>query len=146
MPGTGRSNSPDVGQAAGGRRPEERRPGSEQRRPGPEERRPAPKQRRPAAMCLGAGHVVVHGNSAFVAAFGQQAIGVPAREGLVSLPGTAFAALDAAFARRRPVARWIRWSGADWRLTIALRTDVETGDVYGVSFHLRARDDTPEPG
>jgi hypothetical protein len=94
-------------------------------------------------MCLGAGHVVVHGNPAFIAAFGERAIGMPAREGLVSLPPAAFAALDAAFARRRPVARWIHWSGADWRLTVAPRADVETDDVYGVSFHLRTREDEP---
>ena len=94
-------------------------------------------------MCLGAGHRVVYGNPAFVAAFGERAIGMPAREGLVSLPGAAFAALDAAFGRRRPVARWIQWSGEEWRLTVAPRTDVESGDVYGVSFHLRAREDKP---
>ena len=68
---------------------------------------------------------------------------MPAREGLLTLPGAAFTALDAAFTRGRPVARWIRWSGADWRLTVAPRVDVETGDVYGVSFHLRARGDSP---
>jgi hypothetical protein len=43
------------------------------------------------------------------------------------------------------VARWIRWSNTDWRLTVAPRADVETGDVYGVSFHLRAREDDPKP-
>jgi hypothetical protein len=94
-------------------------------------------------MCLGAGHIVVYGNPAFVAAFGPGAIGVPAREGLLSLPGSALAVLEVVFARHRPVARWIRWSGAEWRLTVAPRVDVETGDVYGVSFNLRARTDLP---
>jgi len=94
-------------------------------------------------MCLGAGHVVVHGNPAFIATFGPASIGLPAREGLVTLPRSAFAALDAAFVRGRPVARWIRWTGAEWRLTVATRTDVESGEVYGVSFHLRPREDGP---
>ena len=102
---------------------------------------PGPETRRPAAMCLGPGHLVVHGNPAFVAAFGAAAIGVPAREGILSLPPAALAVLDAVFTRGRPAARWIRWSGADWRLTVAPRLDVETGEVYGVSLHLRARGD-----
>ena len=104
-----------------------------------------PEERRPAAMCLGAGHIVVFGNRAFIAAFGAGAIGVPAREGLVSLPPAALGLLDMVFARGRPLARWIRWSGADWRLTVAPRRDVETGDVYGVSLHLRARSDELAP-
>ena len=33
-------------------------------------------------------------------------------------------------------------SGADWRLTAAPRVD-PAGDVYGVSFHLRAKSDLP---
>ena len=105
-----------------------------------------PEARRPAAMCLGAGHVVVFGNPAFVAAFGAGAIGVPAREGIVSLPPAALGLLDMVFARGRPLARWIRWSGADWRLTVAPRLDVETNEVYGVSMHLRARSDELERG
>ena len=109
----------------------------------PADRGPGPEERRPAAMCLGAGHLVVFGNPAFRAAFGADAIGLPAREGLVTLPSSAFAALDAAFVRGRPVGRWIRWSGADWRLTVAPRVEFGTTDVYGVSFHLRAREDVP---
>jgi len=45
-----------------------------------------PETRRPAAMCLGPGHFVVYGNPAFVAVFGTEALGVPAREGLAGLP------------------------------------------------------------
>lgn len=100
-----------------------------------------PEPRRPAAMCLGAGHIVVFGNPAFVAAFGAASVGVPAREGLLSLPSAGLAVLDAVFARGRPLARWIRWAGAEWRLTVAPRVDIETGAVYGVSMHLRARSD-----
>ena len=98
--------------------------------------------RRPAGMCRGQGHIVVYGNPAFVAAFGAGAVGMPARETLLDLPADAFALLDAVLLRGKPLARWIRMSGEDWRMTVAPRVD-PTGDVYGVSFHLRARSDTP---
>jgi hypothetical protein len=100
-----------------------------------------PETRRPAAMCRGAGHLVVYGNPAFIAAFGAGAIGVPAREGLVGLPPAALSVLDAVLDRGRPLARWIRWDGDDWRLTVAPRRDPETGEAYGVSLHLRRRSD-----
>jgi len=92
-------------------------------------------------MCLGPGHVVVYANAAFVAAFGAEAVGVPAREGLVSVPPPGLAVLDAVIERGRPLARWIRWQGEDWRLTVAPRQDPETHETYGVSIHLRARSD-----
>ena len=93
-------------------------------------------------MCRGQGHIVVYGNPAFVAAFGAGAVGMPARETLLDLPPDAFALLDAVLLRGKPLARWIRMSGEDWRMTVAPRVD-PMGDVYGVSFHLRARSDTP---
>jgi hypothetical protein len=98
--------------------------------------------RRPAAMCRGQGHLIVYGNPAFLAAFGAQAVGMPARESLVSLPPSAFALLDLVLARGKPLARWIKFDGADWRLTVAPRID-PSGEIYGVSFHLRARSDLP---
>ena len=67
---------------------------------------------------------------------------MPAREGLVDLPPAAFALLDVVLARGKPLARWIHFAGGDWRLTAAPRID-PGGDVYGVSFHLRARSDVP---
>ncbi len=33
--------------------------------------------------------------------------------------------------------------GRDWRMTVAPRRDPGTGEVYGVAFHLRQRDDLP---
>jgi hypothetical protein len=39
----------------------------------------------PAAFYLGPGHRIVHGNPAFIEAFGEAAIGQPAREALLSL-------------------------------------------------------------
>ena len=34
---------------------------------------------RPAGMCAGPGHLIVYGNPAFVAEFGADAVGIPAR-------------------------------------------------------------------
>jgi hypothetical protein len=98
---------------------------------------------RPAAFCYGPGHVVVHGNPAFVSAFGGSAVGLPAREILVDLPGAAFELMDAVLGRGKPLATWIPGADEDWRLTVAPRVDPETGETYGVSFHLRARSDVP---
>jgi hypothetical protein len=98
---------------------------------------------RPAAFCFGAGHMVMHGNAAFRAAFGERAVGLPAREVLLDLPSEAFDLLDAVFAAGRPLARWIRRGAEEWRLTAAPRVDPETNEVYGVLFHLRARSDLP---
>jgi hypothetical protein len=96
--------------------------------------------RRPAAMCRGQGHIVVYGNPAFIAIFGAGAVGMPAREALLSLPPAAFVLLDVVLARGRPLARWVSVDGEDWRMTAAPRVD-PAGEVYGVSFHLRAKSD-----
>ena len=98
---------------------------------------------RPAGLCAGTGHIVVYGNPAFVSAFGEQSVGLPAREGLVGLPAEAFALLDAVLRGGRPLARWITREGDDWRLTAMPRFDPETQEPYGVAFHLRARSDLP---
>ncbi len=98
---------------------------------------------RPAALCSGPGHLVVYGNPAFVARFGTQSVGPPAREGLIGLPPAAFNLLDRVFARGRPLARWIRLGTEEWRMTAAPRRDLVTQEVYGVAFHLRARSDLP---
>jgi hypothetical protein len=98
---------------------------------------------RPAAFCYGAGHVVVHGNAAFRASFGERSVGLPAREALLDLPSEAFELLDLVFNKGRPLARWIRRGLEEWRITAAPRIDPETHEVYGVLFHLRARSDLP---
>ena len=82
----------------------------------------------PVALCVGPGHLVVHGNPAFVAEFGEGCIGLPAREGLIGLPAEAFAVLDAVFASGRPLARWIVRDGDESRLTVAPRVDPESGE------------------
>ena len=105
--------------------------------------RPGGADTRPAGIAHGPGHLVVYGNTAFRAAFGERAVGMPARESMVDLPGGAFALLDAVYAEGRPLACWIRRDGEAWRLTAMPRRDVETGEVFGIAFHLRARDDLP---
>jgi hypothetical protein len=98
---------------------------------------------RPAAMCRGRGHLIVYGNRAFLLAFGTRAVGLPAREGLVGLPPEAFGLLDTVFDGGRALACWLEMGGERWRMTAAPRVDPMTGEVYGVSFHLRARSDVP---
>jgi hypothetical protein len=98
---------------------------------------------RPAGLCAGAGHIVVYGNPAFVSAFGEQSVGLPAREGMLDLPAEAFELLDAVLRGGRPLARWITREGEVWRLTAMPRFDFETQESYGVAFHLRARSDLP---
>jgi PAS domain-containing protein len=98
---------------------------------------------RPAGIAHGLGHLVVYGNPAFRAMFGERAVGLPARESMVDLPPEAFALLDKVLREGRPLARWIRRDGRDWRLTAVPRREPDSGEVYGVAFHLRARDDLP---
>jgi hypothetical protein len=98
---------------------------------------------RPAAMCSGPGHIVVYGNPAFLAEFGNGAIGLPARETMLGLPPEAFGLLDAVFRDGRPLARWVTRDDEDWRLTAVARRDPGSDEIHGVAFHLRARSDLP---
>lgn len=87
--------------------------------------------------------MVVYGNAAFRAMFGERSIGLPAREIMVDLPPEAFTLLDAVLREGRPLARWIRRDGHDWRLTAIPRREPDSDEVYGLAFHLRERDDLP---
>ena len=100
-------------------------------------------KRRPAGFANRPGHIVVYGNPAFRTMFGTSAVGLPARETMLDLPPEAFALLDAVLSDGRPLARWVERADGTWRLTAIPRRDPETGDVYGVAFHLRARSDLP---
>lgn len=96
---------------------------------------------RPAGLCAGAGHLVIYGNEAFRAVFGACCVGLPAREGLLGLPPEGFSLLDFVLLHGQPAARWVTMNDAEWRLTAAPRRDPGTGEVDGVAFHLRRRDD-----
>jgi len=102
-----------------------------------------PASQRPAGMCLGSGHLVVYANPAFVAIFGRQCLGLPARETMLGVPAEAFDLLDAVLLEGRPLARWMVVENEEWRMTAIPRLDFETGLAYGVSFHLRRRSDLP---
>jgi hypothetical protein len=98
-----------------------------------EEPRPAA----PAAFHLGVGHIIVHGNPAFIEAFGAEAVGQPAREALLSLPPKAFELMDLVYSTGKPGACRVTTSAGPRRLVVAARLDPETGETYGVTTHLR---------
>jgi hypothetical protein len=75
--------------------------------------------------------------------FGDGSIGLPARESMVDLPRAAFDLFDAVYRQGRPLARWVQRDGRDWRLTATPRRELGSDEVYGIAFHLRARDDLP---
>ena len=88
------------------------------------------------ALLHGTGQRIVHGNPAFVAEFGGGLVGLPAREVLVALPASAFEVVDRVLASGRPLACWLDVRGERRRLTVAPRTDPETGEVYGVAIRV----------
>lgn len=90
----------------------------------------------PAALLYGPGHRIVHANAAFTSEFGIVPIGVPASEALIDLPPIVFEIVGRVIASGRPLAAWVDIRGAQRRLTVAPRTDVETGEVYGVALGL----------
>lgn len=94
-------------------------------------------------MSVGPGHLVVYGNPAFLTMFGESSVGLPARESMVDVPAEAFALLDAVLETGRPLARWIRGDGGEWRMTAIPRREPDSDEVFGVAFHLRRRDDVP---
>jgi hypothetical protein len=91
----------------------------------------------PAAFHVGAGHMIVHGNRAFIEAFGQGCIGQPAREALLDLPPAAFELMDLVYKGGKALACRITTPSGERRLVVAARRDPETGETYGVTTHLR---------
>jgi hypothetical protein len=91
----------------------------------------------PAAFFLGPAHRIVHGNAAFLAAFGASCVGQPAREALVELPPAAFELMDRVLGGGHPLACRLSLEGGEARLVVAPRRDPETGQTYGVAAHLR---------
>jgi PAS domain-containing protein len=94
----------------------------------------------PAAFHYGKAHVIMHGNPAFLELFGVSSVGVPAREAMADLPGSAFELMDRVYREGRPLARRIRTPRGDRRLVVVPRRDPETGETYGVATHLRIPD------
>jgi hypothetical protein len=91
----------------------------------------------PAAFHVGPGHLIVHGNAPFIDAFGQGCVGQPAREALLDLPPAAFELMDLVYRTGKPLACTIATPVGERRLVVAARLDVETGEPYGVTTHIR---------
>ena len=90
----------------------------------------------PVALLYGPGQRIVHANPAFVAEFGAIAVGLPAREALPDLPPLVFDVVDRVLRLGRPLACWLDVAGERRRLTVALRRDPETSEIYGVALRL----------
>ena len=108
---------------------------AESGRPRPPSASPAP-----AAFHYGAGHMIMHGNPAFIDVFGAQVVGQPAREALVGLPPKAFELMDLVFTTGKPGACRVTTVAGPRRLVVVPRRDPETGEIYGVTTHLRPVD------
>ena len=91
----------------------------------------------PAAFHVGAGHMIVHGNRAFMEWFGKGCVGQPAREALLDLPAAAFELMDLVYRGGKPLACRITTLAGERRFVVAARRDPETGETYGVTTHLR---------
>ena len=100
------------------------------------EPRPGTAAASPAAFHYGPGHVIMHGNAAFLERYGRAAISQPAREAMLDLPPTAFALLDRVLAEGRPLAIAVALVDGPRRLVVVPRRDPESGQVYGVTTHL----------
>ena len=96
-----------------------------------------PAEPAPAAFHYGPGHMIMHGNSVFVTMFGRGVVGQPAREAMIGLPAKAFELMDLVYSTGKPGACRVTTSDGEKRLVVAPRRDPETGEVYGVTTHLR---------
>ena len=97
----------------------------------------------PAAFHYGPAHRIMHGNPAFIATFGAESIGLPAREAMTELPRAAFALMDRVLREGRPLARRVITPAGERRFVVVPRKDPASGEVYGVATHLRI---PAEPG
>jgi hypothetical protein len=91
----------------------------------------------PAAFHYGPGHMIMHGNAVFVTMFGRGVVGQPAREAMIGLPVKAFELMDLVYAAGKPGACRLTTSHGEKRLVVAPRRDPDTGEIYGVTTHLR---------
>ena len=108
---------------------------------GTEPERPPAAGPAPAAFHYGAGHMIMHGNQAFVVLFGRGVVGQPAREAMVGLPSKAFDLMDLVYTSGKAGACRLTTAAGERRLVVALRRDPETGEIYCVTTHLRPATD-----
>jgi hypothetical protein len=103
-------------------------------------------QPQPAALAYGPGHLLVHANPAFKAAYGSAVEGLPAAEALLGWPPAAFALLDLAYREGRALAYAVTLQGRARRLVMAPLRDVESGEVYGLRVHVTEPKPAPPAG
>jgi len=106
-----------------------------------ERSRPGSASPSPAAFHYGAGHMIMHGNPAFIEAFGPLVVGQPAREALLGLPPKAFELMDLVFTTGKPGACRVTTAIGPRRLVVVPRRDPDSSEIYGVTTHLRPIDD-----
>jgi hypothetical protein len=97
----------------------------------------AARPRGEAAFHYGPGHLIMHGNPPFLAAFGESALGLPAREAMVGLPSEAFDLMDRVLRSGRSLATTIDTPGGRRRLIVVPRREPEIDEPYGVTTYLR---------
>jgi hypothetical protein len=81
--------------------------------------------------------MIVHANPQFVDEFGAAVVGQPAREAMVGLSTKAFELMDFVLSTGKPGACRIDTAAGPRRLVVAPRQDPESGEIYGVTTHLR---------
>jgi hypothetical protein len=91
----------------------------------------------PAAFHDGAAHVIRWANPPFLALFGAAVVGLPAREAMTGFGRAGFELMDRVLREGRPLARRVDAPSGPLRLVVVPRRDIETGEVYGVTTHLR---------
>lgn len=91
----------------------------------------------PAAFHDGAAHIIRWANPPFTELFGVECVGLPAREAMTGLGRAGFQLMDRVLREGRPLARRVATPEGERRLVVVPRRDIETGEVYGVTTHLR---------
>ncbi len=95
----------------------------------------------PAAFHDGAAHLIRWANPPFLALFGEGLVGLPAREAMTGLGPGGFELMDRVLREGRPLARRVATPAGPLRLVVVPRRDIETGETYGVTTHLRESGD-----
>jgi hypothetical protein len=95
----------------------------------------------PAAFHDGAAHMIRWANPPFLALFGEGVLGLPAREAMTGLGRGGFELMDRVLREGRPLARRVATPSGPLRLVVVPRRDIETGETYGVTTHLRRAGD-----
>jgi len=88
----------------------------------------------------------VFGNAPFLDEFGRDCDGVPAAEGMLGVPRTAFRLMDRVYRNGVPGALAVTIRGRERRLVVVPRNDPETGEVYGLAVHIVPRADALASG